>query len=43
MENFPDSRFVFISDDIDWCKETFKNKDNVFIDKQDDVLDLYLM
>jgi hypothetical protein len=43
MENFPDSRFVFISDDIDWCKETFGNKDNVFIDKQDDVLDLYLM
>jgi len=43
MENFPDSRFVFISDDIDWCKETFGGKDNVFIDKQDDVLDLYLM
>jgi hypothetical protein len=35
--------FVFFSDDIGWCKETFKDGNNIFIEKQDDVLDLYLM
>tara|TARA_R110000824_G_scaffold319483_1_gene506545 strand:- start:80 stop:868 length:789 start_codon:yes stop_codon:yes gene_type:complete len=39
----PDDTFVFFSDDIEWCKETFKGDKNVFIEKQDDVLDLYLM
>jgi len=35
--------FVYFSDDIEWCKETFKDVNSVFIEKQDDVLDLYLM
>jgi hypothetical protein len=44
MEKFTDDyNFVFFSDDIEWCKETFKNQNNIFIEKQDDVLDLYLM
>ena len=44
MKEFPDSHtFVFFSDDIEWCKKTFKGNNNIFIEKQDDVLDLYLM
>tara|TARA_R110000824_G_scaffold213711_1_gene399998 strand:- start:7 stop:792 length:786 start_codon:yes stop_codon:yes gene_type:complete len=44
MSIFPgDTTFVFFSDDIEWCKETFENPRHVFIEKQDDVLDLYLM
>jgi hypothetical protein len=44
MSSFPsNTTFVFFSDDIEWCKETFKGDQNVFIEKQDDVLDLYLM
>jgi len=44
MDKFPsDSTFVFFSDDIKWCKQTFKGDNYVFIEKQDDVLDLYLM
>ena len=35
--------FVYFSDDIEWCKETFKDVNSIFIEKQDDVLDLYLM
>ena len=30
-------------DDIEWCKQTFEGDNNVFVEKQDDVLDLYLM
>tara|TARA_R110000824_G_scaffold197409_16_gene380889 strand:- start:1123 stop:1911 length:789 start_codon:yes stop_codon:yes gene_type:complete len=44
MQQFPsDSTFVFFSDDIEWCKQTFKGERLIFIEKQDDVLDLYLM
>ena len=44
MNQFSDDhKFVFFSDDIEWCKETFTNKNNIFIEKQDDILDLYLM
>ena len=44
MKEFPDNHtFVFFSDDIEWCKKTFKGNNNIFIEKQDDVLDLYLM
>ncbi len=43
-ENFSSEHtFVFFSDDIEWCKQTFPGDKNVFIEKQDDVLDLYLM
>ena len=44
MSKFPsNSKFVFFSDDIEWCRQTFKGGNNVFIEKQADVLDLYLM
>ena len=44
MNRFPSSStFVFFSDDIEWCKENFKGENNIFIEKQEDVLDLYLM
>jgi len=44
MKEFSDNHtFVFFSDDIEWCKKTFKGNNNIFIEKQDDVLDLYLM
>ena len=44
IKQFPSNcTFVFFSDDIEWCKQTFKNKNCIFIEKQDDVLDLYLM
>tara|TARA_Y100001972_G_C7611547_1_gene306591 strand:+ start:158 stop:946 length:789 start_codon:yes stop_codon:yes gene_type:complete len=44
IKQFPSNfTFVFFSDDIKWCKETFKGDNFIFIEKQDDVLDLYLM
>lgn len=42
MEKYNDAKFVFFSDDIEWCKNTFDNK-NIFIENQPDVLDLFLM
>jgi len=38
-----DDHFVFFSDDIEWCKDTFKGMDCTFIEKQTDVVDFYLM
>ena len=44
MQKFsPEHTFAFFSDDIEWCKQTFEGDNNVFVEKQDDVLDLYLM
>ncbi len=44
MQRFSDDHtFVFFSDDIEWCKETFDNGRNIFVEKQEDILDLYLM
>ena len=37
------SHFVFFSDDIEWCKKTFKNKEATFIHTNLDVVDFYLM
>lgn len=38
------TRFVFFSDDISWCKDNFKtNKENFFIENNEDYEDLYLM
>ena len=43
MSQFSDKhKFVFFSDDIEWCKQTF-GENNVYIENQDDVLDMYLM
>jgi len=44
MQKFSDEHiFVFFSDDIEWCKKNFNNGKNIFIENQEDVLDLYLM
>lgn len=44
MELVGDSFFIFISDDIDWCKENFgKNSNCFFPNFNDDVLDFTLM
>ena len=43
MSRFPKStKFVFFSDDIEWCKETFGSR-HIYIENQEDILDLYLM
>ena len=38
-----DSHLVFFSDDIEWCKKTFRNKEATFIKTESDVLEFYLM
>ena len=38
-----DNHFVFFSDDIEWCKETFSDMNASFINTGFDVLDFYLM
>jgi len=43
MEKYNGAKFVFFSDDIDWCKQTFANKNSIFIEKQPDVMDMFLM
>jgi len=43
MDKYHDANFVFFSDDIEWCKQTFKGKNFTFIEKQPDVLDMFLM
>jgi len=44
MDSFGDDfHFVFFSDDIDWCKETFSRKGIYFVEGEEDVVDLYLM
>ena len=36
-------RFIFISDDIEWCKENFNGNNYIFSDLNDEILDLTLM
>ena len=43
MKEYDGAKFIFFSDDIDWCRETFKDTKFVFIEKQPDVMDLFLM
>jgi hypothetical protein len=43
MKDYDGAKFVFFSDDIEWCRETFKGHNSVFIEKQPDVMDLFLM
>ncbi len=43
MDKYNDATFVFVSDDIEWCKRVFDNNKNVFVENQPDVLDLFLM
>ncbi len=43
MKEYDGAKFVFFSDDIGWCQNTFGNKNSIFIEKQPDVIDLFLM
>lgn len=38
-----DTLFVVFSDDIDWCKSVFKGDNFVFIENEEDYIDIYLM
>lgn len=42
MKLFPkNSRFVFISDDLSWCKKHFKGDNIYFLENNDPLIDLY--
>jgi len=44
IKQFPDVElFIFISDDILWCKENFKGTQYTFIEGEEDITDLYIM
>jgi hypothetical protein len=43
MEKIGDSKFVFISDDIEWCKDNFKGDNIYFSPFKDEIEDLALM
>tara|TARA_R110002020_G_scaffold265980_3_gene480819 strand:+ start:869 stop:1672 length:804 start_codon:yes stop_codon:yes gene_type:complete len=44
MKEFPeDYNFVFFSDDIEWCKVNFKEKNFYFVEGEQDFIDLYMM
>tara|TARA_Y100000385_G_C12913753_1_gene559462 strand:- start:24 stop:812 length:789 start_codon:yes stop_codon:yes gene_type:complete len=43
MDKYHGANFVFFSDDIEWCRQTFKGKNFIFIEKQPDVIDIFLM
>lgn len=36
-------RFIIFSDDINWCRNNFDNTTSVFIEKEKDIVDLFLM
>ena len=38
-----DCKFIFFSDDIEWCKENFVKDNYFFIEGESDYIDLYLM
>tara|TARA_R110002096_G_scaffold78683_1_gene185109 strand:+ start:4828 stop:5601 length:774 start_codon:yes stop_codon:yes gene_type:complete len=44
MASFPDgTTFLMFSDDISWCKENFLRDNVVFIEKNEDIIDFYLI
>tara|TARA_R110002110_G_scaffold240307_2_gene456510 strand:+ start:2725 stop:3522 length:798 start_codon:yes stop_codon:yes gene_type:complete len=44
FSEFKGHKLVFFSDDIEWCRQTFGEKDeNYFVDAQNDIIELYLM
>lgn len=43
IEKIGDSYFIFISDDIEWVKQNFKDKNYVYSTLEDDIHDLVLM
>jgi len=40
---FPEHTFYIFSDDIEWCMGNFNGDNVVFINMEDDIIDLYLM
>ena len=38
----PDTFFIILSDDIDWCKKHFKGKQFFFVEEESPLIDLYL-
>tara|TARA_Y100000310_G_scaffold334101_1_gene413045 strand:+ start:1438 stop:2208 length:771 start_codon:yes stop_codon:yes gene_type:complete len=43
MESYSDSSFLFFSDDIAWCKDTFVQDNCIFAEDNEDLLDFYLI
>jgi hypothetical protein len=43
MNKIGEGNFVFVSDDINWCKENFKNHNIFFSDFNSEIHDLYLI
>jgi hypothetical protein len=43
MQLAGNSKFIILSDDMEWCKKTFTNKDVFFSDFTDELDDLYLI
>jgi|TARA_R110000796_G_scaffold117085_1_gene229721 hypothetical protein len=43
MGHFSDCKFIIVSDDILWCKANFVGDNFIFIDDNDDYIDLYIM
>jgi hypothetical protein len=44
MARFPDNTtFLIFSDDIPWCKENFLQDNIVFVEKNEDIIDFYLI
>ncbi|HVW72588.1 MAG TPA: alpha-1,2-fucosyltransferase [Rhizomicrobium sp.] len=43
MAEFPDHQFLIFSDDIEWCRETFKDQDCLFSEGNSAIADMALM
>ena len=43
MNMFNNTQFLFFSDDINWCRETFKGDNYIFSDNNDELLDFEMM
>ena len=42
-ENIPNVKFLVFSDDVEWCKNAFKDEKFIVVDTKDDALDLCIM
>ena len=40
---FPNTKFLVVSNDIEWCKNNFKGADFIFIEDNPDYIDMWLM
>lgn len=37
-----DKKFIFVSDDIAWCKEHFQGSNYIFVENSDEIIDLFI-